>query len=138
MAAEKGFINIYVYRDGIIGWAKAGYPLKSTATYPDVPIPLISSDNLAHASNADTTIVDIRPFSHYQNGHIKDTVSIDLEDLPDKIGLLPKEKRVVLVDHKGKLTLVTGRYLRSQGFENIARLDGGFNAWVKSGAPVDR
>ena len=72
------------------------------------------------------------------NGTLKDTLNIDLEDLPEKIGLLSKDKRIVLVDLKGKLTLVTGRYLRSQGFENVVRLDGGFNAWVKSGAPVTR
>ena len=138
MATEKGYTNIYVYRDGIIGWAKAGYPLESTASYANVLIPLISADKLAHESNTDTTIVDIRPINHFRKGHIKGTLNIDLEDLPEKIGLLSKDKRIVLVDHKGKLTLTTGRYLRSQAFENVVRLDGGFNAWVKSGAPVTR
>ena len=138
MAAEKGFTNIYVYRDGIIGWAKAGYPFESTASYTNELIPLISADKLAHESNADRTIMDIRPFNHFQNGHIDGALNIDLEDLPEKIGLLSKHKRIVLVDHKGKLTLITGRYLRSQGFENIVRLDGGFNAWMKSSGPVTR
>lgn len=138
MATEKGYTNIYVYRDGIIGWAKAGYPFESKASYTKVLIPLISADKLAYESNTDTIIVDIRPLNHFRKGHIKGTLNIDLEDLPEKIGLLSKDKRIVLVDHKGKLTLTTGRYLRSQEFENVVRLDGGFNAWVKSGAPVIR
>lgn len=138
MATEKGYTNIYVYREGIIGWAKAGYPIESTASYTNEYIPLISADNLASELNVDTTIMDIRPANHFQNGHINGALNIDLDDLPEKIGKLSKDERIVLVDHKGKLTLLTGRYLRSQGFENILRLDGGFNAWVKSSMPVAR
>jgi rhodanese-related sulfurtransferase len=138
VAVGKGYTKVYVYHDGIPGWAKAGYPFESTAKYSDVLIPLIGVDNIAYRTSTDTIILDIRPSSHFQNGHIKNAVNIDLEDLPDKIGLLPKDKRIVLVDHKGKLTLITGRYLLSQGFENVVRLDGGFNAWVKFGAPVNR
>ena len=43
---------------------------------------------------------------------------------------------IILVDHKGKLTLTTGRFLLSRGMEDVFRLDGGFNAWVKEGHPV--
>lgn len=138
MATEKGYANIYVYREGIIGWAKAGYPIASSASYSNEFIPLISADNLANELNADMIIMDIRPANHFQNGHINGALNIDLDDLPENIDRLSKDERIVLVDHKGKLTLLTGRYLRSQGFENILRLDGGFNAWVKSSMPVMR
>jgi thiosulfate sulfurtransferase len=138
LATEKGYTNIYVYREGIIGWAKAKNRFESTASYTKELIPLISANNLANESNVDAVILDIRPYDHFQNGHINGALNIDLEDLHEKIGYLPKDKRIILVDHKGKLTLITGRYLRSQGFEDILRLDGGFNGWVKSGKQVTR
>ena len=65
-------------------------------------------------------------------------MSIDLEDLHEHLDTIPRGNRIILVDHKGKLTLTTGRYLASQGFKDLARLDGGFNAWVKSGLPVEK
>jgi hypothetical protein len=46
MAVEMGYRNVMVYEDGIPGWAKAGYPLVSNATYPVVDIPLISAEQL--------------------------------------------------------------------------------------------
>jgi rhodanese-related sulfurtransferase len=51
--------------------------------------------------------------------------------------MLPKHKKLVLIDHKGKLTLTTGRFLKSQGFADVSRLDGGFNAWIKNGFPAE-
>jgi rhodanese-related sulfurtransferase len=54
----------------------------------------------------------------------------------NQLGLLSPEKTIVLIDHKGKLTLTTGRFLSTNGFHDVLRLHGGFNDWVKSGLPV--
>jgi len=81
-------------------------------------------------------LIDIRPASHFDKGHIANAINIDLEDLPDRLDVLPKDKQLVVIDHKGKLTLTTGRFLLLKGFQGVRRLDGGFNAWVKSGLEV--
>lgn len=133
-----GYTNIKVYRDGILGWAKAGYPLTSSVIYPEVDIPLISSLELSKALKKGKTLIDIRPASHFKKGHIAGAINIDLEDLPDRLDVLPKNKELILIDHKGKLTLTTGRFLRLKGFQIVHRLDGGFNAWAKSGLEVVR
>ena len=133
-----GYTNVKVYREGILGWAKAGYPLASSVTYPEADIPLISSLELSKATQDDLTLIDIRPASHFDKGHITDAINIDLEDLPDRLDVLSKDTQVVLIDHKGKLTLTTGRFLLLKGFQSVRRLDGGFNAWVKSGLEVVR
>jgi rhodanese-related sulfurtransferase len=78
-------------------------------------------------------LLDIRPLSHFQKGHIRGSVNVDLERLHKKLDMLPNDKKIILVDHKGKLTLTTGRFLSSKGFSSVSRLDGGFNAWVKNG-----
>ena len=115
---------------------RAGNSVASTAVYPDIPIPLIRSKDLARLPKRTAVLVDLRPADHYQKGHIEQSLNIDLEDFQNQIGLLPAGKTIVLIDHKGKLTLTTGRFLSANGFQDIIRLDGGFNAWVKTGLPV--
>ena len=115
---------------------RAGNPVAATAAYPDISIPLIRSKELARLPKRTAVLVDLRPADHYQKGHIEQSLNIDLEDLQNRLGLLSAEKTIVLIDHKGKLTLTTGRYLSANGYQDIIRLDGGFNAWVKTGLPV--
>jgi rhodanese-related sulfurtransferase len=129
---------VAVFHEGVPGWAKAGYPLVSIEQYPDIAVPIISADELAHANRSSSVLVDIRPPNHFYRGHIEGSINIDLEDLYDEFNVLPKDRKIVLIDHKGKLTLTTARFLTSRGFADVARLGGGFNAWAKSGLPVEK
>ncbi len=136
MAVKMGYTNVMVYRQGILGWAKSGRPLESMAHYPAVNIPIISSLDLQSSKRPRPMILDVRPQSHFNKGHIAGALNIDLEDLDRQLDHLPQNRPIVIVDHKGKLTLTTGRYLVSKGFKDVWRLDGGFNAWVKNGMPI--
>ncbi len=138
MAAASGYTHVMVYGDGLIGWAKAGYPLVRTAYYPPVDIPLISSTELEALDRHTRQLIDIRPAGSFANGHVRGAVNIDLEVLHERLDLLARDKKIILIDHKGKLTLTTGRFLAGQGYTDMARLDGGFNAWAKTGLPIEK
>lgn len=127
-----GYKDVRIYRHGIIGWAKSGLKLEHEAEYPQVDIPLVSSQALA-AALTQFRIIDVRPETHFSKGHIPGADNIDLEDLYERYKELTDGDRIILVDHKGKLTLTAGRFLFSKGITTISRLDGGFNAWVKEG-----
>jgi rhodanese-related sulfurtransferase len=135
IAHDMGYSNLLVYRDGLLGWRRAALPVESLVTYPAVDVPVISAAELVDINEA--WILDLRPADHFVRGHITGSINIDLEVLHEKLQLIPKDRRVVLIDHKGKLTLTTGRFLASQGITNVVRLDGGINAWVKSDLPLD-
>lgn len=132
-----GYNDVRIYRPGIIGWAKSGLQLEHNVQYPDKEVALVSSRDLA-ASPQSYTIIDIRPEAHFNKGHIAGAENIHLEDLHQRYLELMEMESVVIVDHKGKLTLTAGRYLISKGIHSIYRLDGGFNAWVKEGYQVSR
>ena len=132
-----GYKDVRIYRPGIIGWAKYGLPLEHNVQYPDKNVSLISSEDLAAAPQS-YNIVDIRPEAHFKKGHIAGAQNIHLEDLHQRYLELVGMENVVIVDHKGKLTLTAGRYLSSKGINTLYRLDGGFNAWVKEGYQVSR
>lgn len=137
LAVEMGYNDVRIYRPGIIGWAKSGLQLEHNLQYPDEKVTLISSQSLA-ATPQTFNIIDIRPKAHFKKGHIEGAKNIDLEDLHLRYQELMGLESVVIVDHKGKLTLTAGRYLISKGINTIYRLDGGFNAWVKEGYQVSR
>ncbi len=136
IAHGMGYSNLMVYRDGLLGWRRAGLPVESLVIYPKVDVPLSSAADLVKANEA--WFLDLRPADHFARGHIKGSVNIDLEVLHEKIHLVPKDRRVVLIDHKGKLTLTTGRFLASKGITDVVRLDGGINGWVKSELPLEK
>ena len=134
---EKGYNDVRIYRPGIIGWAKSGLQLEHNVQYPKESVELISSQVLSAAPQS-FQIIDIRPKAHFKKGHIVEAKNIDLEDLHERYAELEGMENVILVDHKGKLTLTAGRYLFSRGIKTIYRLDGGFNAWVKEGYQVSK
>jgi thiosulfate sulfurtransferase len=133
LAEKMGYVDVRIYRHGIIGWAKSGLPLEHNSHYPEKKVTLVSSRVLAAAPPKKFKIIDLRPKAHFEKGHIAGAENIDLEDLHERYGELMGLENVLLVDHKGKLTLTTGRYLYSRGITTVYRLDGGFNAWVKEG-----
>lgn len=132
-----GYSKVWVYREGILGWAKSGLPLEQNIQYPDIQTPLVSAKTISETGPEHYQVIDIRPTSHFVKGHIQGSEHIDLEELHLNIDKLSLDKSIVLVDHKGKLTLTTGRFLAFKGQTNVLRLDGGFNAWVKEGYFVD-
>jgi rhodanese-related sulfurtransferase len=136
VAREMGYTNLRVYRDGLLGWQQAGLPTASVVQYPKVEVPLVTAAELA--ARQEVFLMDIRPADHFARGHVPGSANIGLDDLSERIGELPRDRPVALIDHKGKLTLTTGRFLASRGFPAVMRLDGGFNAWVKAGLPVAR
>lgn len=133
-----GYTNVLLYRGGITEWAKSGYPVTRLRKYPEVEIPLVSAKELSEADGHSLEVVDTRPESHYANGHVPGSVNIDMEVMHQRLDRLPREKRIILVDHKGKTSLTTGRFLVSEGFRDVVRLDGGFNGWVKAGLAIAR
>lgn len=127
-----GYSDVRIYRHGIIGWARSGLPLEHNVQYPEKEVTLVSSHVLATAPQK-FRIIDIRPKAHFEKGHIVGAENIDLEDLHERYGELMGLENILLVDHKGKLTLTAGRYLYSRGITKVYRIDGGFNAWIKEG-----
>jgi len=126
-----GYKNVKVYLEGIPAWARARYPMVSKASYPDKEIPLINSDALAKMDKGSILMADTRPPEDFKKGHIPGSKNINLDDIHEGYASLPKDKKIVLIDHKGPTTLVTGQFLASKGYTNVVRLDGGFNAWEK-------
>ena len=48
------------------------------------------------------------------------------------------EKRIILVCASGGRSALATQTLQDMGYENVAHLDGGLNAWIAQGLPVEK
>lgn len=82
-------------------------------------------------------ILDVRDRKDAASGRIAGSLNIVLEDIMARYSEVPKGRKVVIVDHAGKQTLITGRYLVKQGYTDVVRLDRGIKfGWVEAGYPL--
>jgi rhodanese-related sulfurtransferase/DNA-binding HxlR family transcriptional regulator len=83
-------------------------------------------------------LLDVRPESEFQAGHIAGAVSAPLEELESVAGSLPKRREVVAYC-RGPYCVYADeavRLLRARGLR-ARRLDVGFPEWRRAGLPVE-
>lgn len=76
-------------------------------------------------------IIDVREPDEYQRDHIEGAVNIPLGRLirDEKMGIVPKDKEVVVHCKSGVRGGIALEFLRKKGYMNIQNLEGGFEAW---------
>jgi rhodanese-related sulfurtransferase len=107
----------------------------------EVDVPLVSAAEVKEMIDGgrNFVILDVRDKKDIKGtGAIRNSLNIVLEDLMARFKEIPVGKKVVIVDHAGKQTLITGRYLFKQGYTDIVRMEGGMKGgWIKAGYPVE-
>jgi NADPH-dependent 2,4-dienoyl-CoA reductase/sulfur reductase-like enzyme/rhodanese-related sulfurtransferase len=72
-------------------------------------------------------LIDVRePGEVDQCGLLANAVNIPLGDLRDRLGELPRDRRIVVYCQKGQRGYLAACALKGSGFENVANLRGGF------------
>lgn len=74
-------------------------------------------------------IVDVREPWEFEQGHIEGALHIPLQSLPERAGEVPTDKPVVINCHHGGRSMRAVQFLRSQGHNHIANLQGGLDRW---------
>jgi len=80
--------------------------------------------------------VDVRPAEQFRAGHIAQARNMPAADVEQKAGSLPKNKPLVLVCETGRDAGRVASRLRSQGFAEVAVMEGGMRAWSSANLPV--
>jgi rhodanese-related sulfurtransferase/DNA-binding transcriptional ArsR family regulator len=95
----------------------------------------VSRDEMASLLESnDVTLIDVRPSAEFRHGHIPGALPFPLEELPGRLGELPKDKRIVAYC-RGAYCLFADEavaLLREHGF-NAIRLEGGWPEWMAEG-----
>lgn len=67
---------------------------------------------------------------------VKNMQNIPLGDLESRLADVPKDKQVIVACKKGGRSAQAYELLKSKGFENIANMEGGMDAWSDKGLPT--
>ena len=86
----------------------------------------------------DVVILDVREQSEYDAGHIPGVKLIPLNDVPNRLNDIPKDKPVIVTCRSGNRSGQATDFLRQQGYTNVHNMTGGINAWQQAGYPVEK
>jgi NADPH-dependent 2,4-dienoyl-CoA reductase/sulfur reductase-like enzyme/rhodanese-related sulfurtransferase len=118
----------------VAGYVAANRLLKG---YRDIRLEELKAELRLDSQNF--TLIDVRtPAEINKLGKIKGAINIEIDQLRNRLQELEKEKPIVLYCAKGMRGYISSTILLNHGFKKISNLSGGFNAWKKSGFPVEQ
>jgi rhodanese-related sulfurtransferase len=85
-------------------------------------------------------LVDVRTLDEYHGelGHIQGSSLIVLDDLPEKVDSLPKDKTIVFICRSGNRSAQASYLAHSKGFQNTYNLAGGMMLWNEQGLEIEQ
>ena len=108
-----------------------------------------SAANVTHANAAEAAkliaekkvvVIDVRTSSEFSRGHIEGAklISISSADFKEKLDQLDKNQTYLVHCASGVRSTRALKTFNSLGFKSIVHLDGGMDAWIKAGQPVQK
>lgn len=82
-------------------------------------------------------LVDVRTQEEWDEVHIPGTVLIPLDELPDRLSEVPRDKDIVVVCRSGNRSEEGAAILLKAGYESVVGMDGGIRDWSAAGYPVE-
>ena len=89
----------------------------------------VTQANELREKNPYTTFLDVREEEEVAIAAIPDSIHIPLNLLPIKLEQIPKDYPLIVYCHHGVRSLQAINFLLANGFDQIANLKGGINAW---------
>jgi len=122
--ARVGFSKVMGYVDGgFEAWKKAGEPIDMIIN--------VEADELAMDIPFDKNlvVVDVRKPTEFADGHVKDAVNIQLNDMTDPVNLANLEETDNIYVHcqGGYRSVIASSLLKRQGIHNLRNVIGGWN-----------
>lgn len=87
---------------------------------------------------SELTLIDVRQPEEYTGelGHIAGSQLIVLNELPDKLNTIPKDKPIVFICRSGMRSAQACQYAHSKGFSQTFNMLGGMLAWNQLAFPT--
>jgi rhodanese-related sulfurtransferase len=81
-------------------------------------------------------LVDVREDWEREAAAIPGTLHIPLGELPARLSELPEDRPIVLHCHHGGRSMQAATWIAHQGYDDVANLDGGIEAWSRDIDPT--
>jgi rhodanese-related sulfurtransferase len=126
-------------RLGRIGFDQtAGFLQSGMQALEDRPDLLAATERIAAgelvdelASATPPLVLDVRKPREWADAHIDGSINVPLNHLEERIGELPRDRRIVVHCATGYRSSIAASLLARRGFERLAELTGGMAAWAQ-------
>lgn len=94
----------------------------------------------ALSKQPNTVILDVRTASEYADGHLPGAMNVDVNspDFDERVAKLDKTKIYAVHCRSGGRSVRACADLTGKGFATLYNLDGGINAWIAAGKPIEK
>ncbi len=96
----------------------------------------ISADEAYKMYQGGTFVVDVRTQEEWDEYHVPNTTLIPLDQLPNRLSELPKDKEIVVICRSGNRSQEGRDILLSAGY-NATSMTGGVKDWYAKGYPIE-
>jgi rhodanese-related sulfurtransferase len=120
---------------GVLVVVVAGILLIAPKPTPSVEI---SPDQAYAKYQQGALVLDVRTQDEYNQFHIKGSKLIPLDQLPNRLIELSKDKDIVVVCLSGHRSQSGTAILQQAGFKHVSCLNGGLQAWMDANYPVEK
>ncbi|MHA2030193.1 MAG: Nif3-like dinuclear metal center hexameric protein [Candidatus Hodarchaeales archaeon] len=91
------------------------------------------------SQDSESILLDVRTFQEYQKAHISGAISVPLHEIRRNASKFPRDQKFVVYCQNAPCSMSTQAAfeLKSLGFQNICKLEGGFDEWNILGYPIE-
>ncbi len=105
---------------------------------PREPFTRISaSEAKEKIDSSDVQVIDVRTPGEYAGGHVPGSLNIPHMSVLARRNELAKDKELVFICQVGQRSALACEFAASAGFKELYNVEGGTEAWIKAGYPVD-
>ena len=106
---------------------------------PQEPFARISVDEGREMmSRDDVAVIDVREPNEYSGGHVPNAKLIPVASVFARRDELPRDKDLVFVCQVGQRSALACEMAAAAGLTRLFNLEGGTDAWLKAGLPVEK
>jgi hydroxyacylglutathione hydrolase len=109
----------------------ADMPQAMLTTAPSVPE--IGIDALLERRQPDALVLDVREPEEYAHGHVPSAINLPQADLTSRLDELRRDRSLLTICWSGSRSLRAAQYLKQAGFDQVASVKGGTEAWRAAG-----
>lgn len=119
--------------------AFAIFALRGGESAPAAPAPLkseISVEEAYQMYQQGAFLLDVRQPEEWAEYHIPNTTLIPLNELPNRLNEVPRDREIVVVCRSGNRSQVGRDILLQAGFPQVTSMRGGLRQWSALGYPI--
>ena len=99
---------------------------------------ITSKNSVLMMNRQPSFLIDVRGEQDFKLGHLQNANNIKLEDIPDKINIIKRhsKKLIVVYCQNGIKSQQAVNMIINLGLYNVVSIEGGINAWIKEQLPI--